>query len=428
MTSPTSTNLTSPSTPPIGASVAPFAVAEKPQPSAPELWEDDFVDVNGSSSQSGTLTAAMLTSEADDGTGTAKGNEWADIIARFGEQTDGSDEDTLGKRGNASKPEAAPSPPTAQVVASSSASTPEKVLPVCPEPAFAYLEDDDDDEDGPTWITPLDEPDKPQPKPIVRRRSFKHVPEPSASSKPSLRVQTNQPMSIEDLIQEDGGSALPDLPPTSRTPVVPRSIRSPERLLQPNARVGSGSGSRKDGSSPVRQNSFTIREKNEDWAIRPSVERLLDNLEDFFPNHDLDKPIVDTNISSFASPTATSPAMTAASTAVVKGPQKLKYKQSIRNVAQDRRKLLQRAESVAKTVNDAATTLFRRKSTKLWGNKVEEMPPAKPRFDMIAESPATPLSLDEPNADSCKHLHEYCTSFLIDSFWAQSHSNGCEVI
>ncbi|GAA6061114.1 hypothetical protein JCM10212_006145 [Sporobolomyces blumeae] len=142
-------------------------------------------------------------------------------------------------------------------------------------------------------------------------------------------------------------------------------------------------------SPPIaRRNSFAAREKDEkDWAIRPPVETVLENLDVFFPEHDLDKPVFDlatTSPNPAASSSSSSPVRDApplrtnraGSGGGTGGP--LGYRKSIRVVAQDRKRMLQKAgNNVARAVSGLGSNLLRRRSTKLFGARIEEVTSAQ---------------------------------------------------
>jgi hypothetical protein len=163
-------------------------------------------------------------------------------------------------------------------------------------------------------------------------------------------------------------------------------------------------------SSPSigRRNSFAAREKDEkDWAIRPPVETVLENLDVFFPEHDLDKPVFDLPTptpgtpSTGSSPVREAPPLrtnrTGSAGTTAGGP--LGYRKSIRVVAQDRKRMLQKAgNNVARAVSGLGSNLLRRRSTKLFGARIEEVTSAQMKnINAIKET-----SDDDPeNCESC---------------------------
>lgn len=204
-------------------------------------------------------------------------------------------------------------------------------------------------------------------------------------------------------------------------------------------RKTTGSTSKLEDAAPVpmaRRRSFGTN----DWAFRPPVEQVYENLEEFFPGHDLDKPIVDVGASGsnsavsspaqesapFISPTRSKAAPigeerqdhpVAASTAAGSYASRTSpdtepllsrkdkesssrdganestrtrfnhNRKSMRMVAHDRKirmkreETLNKATAVASTGNGAkdaaAQKLARRKSTKVWGRKIEEVTAAE---------------------------------------------------
>lgn len=198
-------------------------------------------------------------------------------------------------------------------------------------------------------------------------------------------------------------------------------------------------------SGIARSSSFARRTDNE-WALRPPPQQLYENLDDFFPRHDLDKPVLDTS----ASVTPSSPASAAgigessprigeraalnsATSSVSRmglngshtsGASGLgRSKKSIRRVAQDHMKIMEQgdsrfrndvpgglaplstlenhkrerselqAPSSPKSVrSESNAPLERRLSTKLWGTKLLEMTPGSDQQQGSTPSSATPSS------------------------------------
>ncbi|GAA5826094.1 hypothetical protein JCM11251_007162 [Rhodosporidiobolus azoricus] len=159
-------------------------------------------------------------------------------------------------------------------------------------------------------------------------------------------------------------------------------------------RIGTGGPSASFGPMPAgspfaRRNSFAARAQDDkDWAFRPPVETVLEHLDVFFPEHDLDKPVFDlptpgpstpsTNSSSspvrdVAAPSTLMTRRSGHSTASGLG-----YKKSIRVVALDRKRQLQKAgRNVASAASGLANNLLRRRSTKLFGARIEEVTSAQ---------------------------------------------------
>ena len=205
---------------------------------------------------------------------------------------------------------------------------------------------------------------------------------PSDSSTPSVgnappRQRSESP---EFTVGDDSKGLSSPMHPPPRSPSTPSSATS--------ATVGA--------TDLTRKKSFA---KHEDvWAVRPPPELVLDNLEEFFPDHDLDKPIlVDQSGSPPVSPADGSDSDT-------NGPNKpptpiKRYAQqpisavppafqkptvrikSIRVVAKEAAEKRKRLATVAKNVMTA--NLLRRKSTKVWGARMLEMTPGQVRLGQI---------------------------------------------
>ncbi|GAA6000837.1 hypothetical protein JCM10207_004682 [Rhodosporidiobolus poonsookiae] len=157
------------------------------------------------------------------------------------------------------------------------------------------------------------------------------------------------------------------------------------------------------GSPFARRNSFAARAQDDkDWAFRPPVETVLEHLDVFFPEHDLDKPVFDlptpgpstpsTNSSSSPVRDVAAPVSASSSTFAgrrqLPGASGLGYKKSIRVVALDRKRQLQKAgRNVASAASGLASNLLRRKSTKLFGARIEEVTSAQmSRINAIKET------------------------------------------
>ncbi len=97
----------------------------------------------------------------------------------------------------------------------------------------------------------------------------------------------------------------------------------------------------KPSLSPLKSNF----RKDEAWLVRPAAETVYERLDQYFPDHNLDEPMIDA-----ASPTDSSESRPLESQVSADPP-----------LAKDQKK-----------ENQAA--LLRRRSTKLWGSRVEELP------------------------------------------------------
>ncbi|WAR58645.1 hypothetical protein PtB15_5B880 [Puccinia triticina] len=269
-----------------------------------------------------------------------------------------------------------------------------------PSKMFQDFEDDDDDVVG-TFVTPM--------QPYSQTDEAKAS---SVGSKPKLSLQT-------DTFDPTHAAAKADFK-------LPLIVNESASEMGPQTSVGSSSSTLKGGPSnnngatlhvtgdnrDSRRVSFT----GDDWAIRPPIDAVYENLEDFFPHHDLDKPIdigLDLpELHSPSSPAATTTTTTTTTPIVPTTPvsssatqsassiARLKGRtRSIRVVAQEKKRLLRRSDDKARAASlklpstdpsshaprhpsglavdhDAkGAALLRRKSTKLWGAKIEEVVP-----------------------------------------------------
>lgn len=256
---------------------------------------------------------------------------------------------------------------------------------------------------------------------------------PRKEQRPSLRVTIDTPptLPIGTAI-----SSIPESPPIG-TGISPETAKATAPHASSSSAISSTTAQSRDPQSAqlssltpsflesppiVRRESFAHREAESDWAFRPPVETVLKHLDEFFPELDVDKPVLDAAsppaiLSPVISPSATSsterpftkrsqplivnPATATATTTAsaatpIPAPSILKYKKSIRKVALDRTKRMTMTSTRPSTAEDEreeasmrAAGLLRRKSTKLWGTKVEEVTPAQHRSmsTAIAEHP-----------------------------------------
>ena len=440
---------------------------------------------------------------------TTKAHEWAStFVANSGLAEGDSGEDTLGKKdkrkSGASDGESSTLGKTKSIPSATADNAPSTVKSA-PAPAFSYNPDEDDDDEAMTWAVQM-QPTKSvesAPKPAapsvettspapesaqkpsmssssVRKDVPKHIALPPSSTdfdsspvpsprseKPHLRVKTDVNSQTAKLAaetkQNEPGSS-PSLVDNTRS----ASPRSANRRPRQNSKEGalvvdesrratalSRSGSSKDASSlsMARRASFN----DNAWAYRPSVEQVYDNLEEFFPGHDLDKPIVDAGISgpnsalsspaldsALASPSVARPA-DLATTAIHKEPdtparasrhhdgvekdgsRRFNHnRKSIRMVAQDRKSRLKKEETAAKALSsigvkdEAKDKLARRKSTKVWGRKIEEVTSAEADLLYSAKDPA---SADKDRGERKSSLISYKCDYT-DAMAQSPRSNG----
>ena len=175
---------------------------------------------------------------------------------------------------------------------------------------------------------------------------------------------------------------------------------------------------------PREQSKFEGTVLDSSWASRPNPEEVIDRPEDYFPDHDLDKPVIE------ASSGGTSP------TAVENPPAPLpyigkppldkrsKHKKSIRvvteeyNSSQDRSSRLQ---------SSTAADAFKKRLAKLWDSRVEEATPVQITSGLppIPDSPTAPGPVPAPKSPSLFILALANVVYLY--FVLQLSSNGSGV-
>jgi len=191
----------------------------------------------------------------------------------------------------------------------------------------AYSQDDDDsDPGGGTWIV----------RPSERPKSV---------SRPPLKVQ------IES--STESSSMNLQLPPQAPPPTSyrPSAVSRPKKLVDRKMRGSTFTGAGDDS-----------------WAPRPPPEDVYERLEEFFPEHDLDKPVIEAS-SGGTSPTTAEPMAPPPTPVPDKG--RVRAKKSIRIVAEEHKKRIDRTSKADAT--SYTNNMLRKRNTKLWGSRMEEM-------------------------------------------------------
>lgn len=144
----------------------------------------------------------------------------------------------------------------------------------------------------------------------------------------------------------------------------------------------------KDTRTPARRNSFIA---NRDvWAIRPPANVVYENIEEYFPGYDLDKPILDPSKTlAINSPTALAVPLATPTVATQKGggmsrnlhrgQPGLNRRKTLRHAFKEASDKEKRKRSVTRKVQSNDSSLLRRKSTKMFGSRLVEMTPAEVR-------------------------------------------------
>lgn len=145
------------------------------------------------------------------------------------------------------------------------------------------------------------------------------------------------------------------------------------------------------GSRVTRSKSFA-RHKDQ-WNFRPPAEDVYENLQEFFPKIDLDKPVLDpkgleTTTIDPTSPRTASPEPQIETQPPVKarsGFNRAEMRKSIRVVAEGRKRHLSK---IAPSVQEEKTSLARKRSSSMWGHKVVEVTPSGIKNGTIPEAAA----------------------------------------
>ncbi|KAF8610619.1 kinase-like protein [Ceratobasidium sp. AG-I] len=157
---------------------------------------------------------------------------------------------------------------------------------------------------------------------------------------------------------------------------------------------GSGSGSGSGGDAVATRPPLTAQQSSnrgsQSWDIRPNAEEVYEKLDEFFPNHDLDKPVIDAPSGGTSPVTGEAPPIMSTATPAMPGPRR--HKKSIRVVAAERKKMMERINA-ARIHIPPASAILRKRSTKMWGGRAEEVTPGSALTNSL--SPNAPETIPE---------------------------------
>lgn len=179
--------------------------------------------------------------------------------------------------------------------------------------------------------------------------------------------------------------------------------------------------------------SDSTSDKKDEWHIRPEPEQLYDNLQQFFPKIDLDRPIVDPAVSSTPStpnsetsprttlelhrppparhepPTTSTPskissnparaAVAMATNAITAAFNKSEHRKSIRNVADLKKRSLQKHKDDKHQPLSVVEEKKLKRTSSMWGHKVVEVTPSRMAMELpvvVPEVPESPASDGKP--------------------------------
>lgn len=245
---------------------------------------------------------------------------------------------------------------------------------------------DDDDDDKSLWNKPL-RPDEPKRPNLTLDTEAGKTPTtasmPTAFSRGSPHLTPAQAKGIP----------FPPPPPPDFPPPPPPAVR----IRRPTPGKTGEKGSRAN-----RESQF-IRASQKTAMSRPLPEEITDHIEAYFPDHDVDKPLIDSS-SGGSSPTAVEPSGKAFQNLPSDKDKKVsRHKKSIRYVASEAKK---RIDQSLRGDASCVTNNLRRRNTKLWGGKLEEVTTAQAQaISTLPESPTNPTPKRESALISRK-----CTS------------------
>ena len=188
--------------------------------------------------------------------------------------------------------------------------------------------------------------------------------------------------------QSDPGKNLPRLVVNSgapqqhqQRPSGPRRLPQPPLFMPPEYPLAT----RRPPKPPTKPSGSYNRTSVFNEGFRPPAEEVYERLGDFFPEHDLDEPVIE------ASSCGTSPT-SAEAAQPFPTPDRRKPKKSIRVVANEHKRKLDHTSRITSANN---VNMLRKRSTKLWGSKVEEVAAeqaksASSALSTPAESPSQP--------------------------------------
>ena len=267
-------------------------------------------------------------------------------------------------------------------------------------------EEDEDDEDYENDPSASDGANNLWQKPLVKRISRIY------KMGKSLRFSTHSSMSRRGGRSGDGLEEL--------------SVPALPTLDEPSSELMSGTSSRKNAGVPMD----TIDLGGTVFSFRPAAEQVLEKMDNFFPDHDLDKPIMESsnnnagtsgNNSGGSSPTMVDApynahsapglgvpsgsganAPTPTGSPLVGGATIMASPSPMGISRQNQRKTIRTLANQGKRRMDrlskdgaASDTMLRRRSTKFWGNSIKELQPAE--FDKLGTTmPESPGGGNKP--------------------------------
>jgi hypothetical protein len=281
---------------------------------------------------------------------------------------------TMRNIGYVPPPPPLPKPPApAPIPVTQTSSNSSIYTPSTPETPISQPSDQDgsDSEAGTLWQKPMIEEE-----PLTDRPK-------SASRGPPLTVKIGE---------QFGGSPVqaPQLKSSSSSggglTLIPINFPPPPKHPPPSPPLPHwGSRTPTARQSNKKQSKVDNSVQDSSWASRPNPEEVINKLEVWFPDHDLDKPVIE------ASSGGTSPTVAENPPAPLpyngKSDKRSRHKKSIRVVAEEHNL---RQDRTSRLQSSSASNVFRKRSTKLWDSRVEEVTPGQITSGMppIPDSPS----------------------------------------
>jgi mitogen-activated protein kinase kinase kinase len=201
---------------------------------------------------------------------------------------------------------------------------------------------------------------------------------PKSILRPPLKVQIGSSLATQQqdkMRNSDMQHATFATPPIPSVPPIPPPHRSTPSQKSVQGRATSR------GRKNARSSTFA----ESSWAPRPPPEDVYERLEEFFPEHDLDKPLIEGSSGGTSPTIADAPAVpTPPVPAAPDKTTRVKAKKSIRIVAQEHKKLIDRT---SQGDSSSYSNVLRKRRTKLWGSRLEEVTTAQAKSHSASTLP-----------------------------------------
>lgn len=286
--------------------------------------------------------------------------------------------------------------PTATSQPPSRTTSPPRSVSTSPTLDLHHDESSDDGGNG-TWIvkpqSPLQSEEKPKLKvqietPTTARPSPSKDPTATLIATTSNSKRNNNP----SLIDETGNSKRGILSEIMKEREGRRENENENEKEKERRAKETEKAWEKEHNQVPQETSDMFVDDEDGWAMRPPPEAVYEKLELYFRNHDLDKPVIEAN-SGGASPTSielpfSSQAAVTSTSNYDKDKErekcaKIRSKKSIRYVAEDAKRRIDRTSKADSTFADIYS---RKRNTKFWGGKLEEVTTHQARSSSVSST------------------------------------------